>query len=63
MQWLKQGIVTQQMMAEKEDEFNVSKMETMKFFFKYELPKTEGLATSIMAGDEVTILKDREILM
>ena len=62
-QWLKQGIVTQQMMAEKDDEFYVSKMETMKFFFKYELPKIEGLATSIMAGDEVTILKDREILM
>ncbi|MGB4771959.1 MAG: acyl-CoA dehydrogenase [Chitinophagaceae bacterium] len=62
-QWLKQGIVTQQMMAEKEDEFYFSKMETMKFFYKYELPKTEGLATSIMAADEVTIRKEREILM
>jgi hypothetical protein len=38
-------------------------METMKFFYKYELPKTEGLATSIMASDEVTIQKEREILM
>ena len=62
-QWLKQGIVTQQMMAEKDDEFYFSKMETMKFFYKYELPKTEGLATSIMASDEVTIQKEREILM
>jgi butyryl-CoA dehydrogenase len=62
-QWLKQGIVTQQMMAEKDEEFYFSKMETMKFFYKYELPKTEGLATSIMASDEVTIQKEREILM
>lgn len=62
-QWLKQGIVAQQQMAEKEDEFYVSKMETMKFFYKFELPKTSSLATSIMSGDEVTILKDREILM
>jgi hypothetical protein len=38
-------------------------METLKFFYKYELPKTMALASSLMAPYEVTIRKNREILM
>ncbi len=62
-QWLKQGIVAQQKLAEKADDFYHSKMETLKFYYKYELPKTRGLADSLMTPGDVTILKDREILM
>lgn len=62
-QWLKQGIVAQQKLAEKDEDFYHSKMETLKFFYKYELPKTQALASSLMAPDEVTIQKNREILM
>jgi butyryl-CoA dehydrogenase len=62
-QWLKQGIVAQQKLAEKDEDFYHSKMETLKFFYKYELPKTMALASSLMASDEVTIQKNREILM
>jgi butyryl-CoA dehydrogenase len=62
-QWLKQGIVTQQMMAEKDDEFYFSKMETMKFFYKYELPKTEGLSSSLLCPDQITMNLDRSTLM
>jgi butyryl-CoA dehydrogenase len=39
-----------------------SKLETMKFYFKYELPKTLALADSIQNRDMPTILGEREIL-
>jgi hypothetical protein len=62
-QWLKQGIVAQQKLAESNDDFYHSKMETMKFYYRYELPKTIALATSLMNSDAVTIKGDREVLM
>jgi butyryl-CoA dehydrogenase len=62
-QWLKQGIVAQQKLAEGPGDFYHSKMETLKFYFKYELPKTLALAASLMSDDVVTIKGDREILM
>jgi butyryl-CoA dehydrogenase len=62
-QWLKQGIVVQQKLAEGPGDFYYSKMETLKFYFKYELPKTLALAESLMSDDVVTIKGDREILM
>ena len=62
-QWLKQGIVAQQMMVESNDDFYYSKMETLKYFYKYELPKTLSLASSMLNTDAVTIKTDREILM
>jgi hypothetical protein len=62
-QWLKQGIVAQQKMAEGPGDFYYSKMETLKFYFKYELPKTLALAASLMSDDVVTIKGDREILI
>jgi alkylation response protein AidB-like acyl-CoA dehydrogenase len=62
-QWLKQGVVVQQKLAEGDSEFYNSKMETLKFYFKYELPKTIALAESLMNDDAVTIKRDREVLM
>lgn len=67
-QWLKQAVKAQ-IALNKNDisvpqkDFYISKMETMKYYFKYELPKTEALAFSIMHPDKVTIKKERECLM
>jgi butyryl-CoA dehydrogenase len=38
-------------------------METLKFYFRYELPKTRALAESILNADVVTVKGTREILM
>jgi butyryl-CoA dehydrogenase len=62
-QWLKQGVVAQQKLAERDDDFYFSKMETMKFYYRYELPKTISLASSLMNMDIVTVKGDREVLM
>jgi butyryl-CoA dehydrogenase len=62
-QWLKQGVVVQQKLAEGHSEFYHSKMETLKFYFKYELPKTIALAESLQNDDVVTIKGEREVLM
>ncbi len=62
-QWLKQGVVVQQKLAEGDSEFYNSKMETLKFYFKYELPKTIALAESLLNDDVVTIKGEREVLM
>jgi alkylation response protein AidB-like acyl-CoA dehydrogenase len=62
-QWLKQGVVVQQKLAGGDGEFYHSKMETLKFFFKYELPKTIALAESLQHDDVVTIKGEREVLM
>jgi alkylation response protein AidB-like acyl-CoA dehydrogenase len=67
-QWLKQAIIAQQTLnkneiTDKQRDFYISKLETMKFYFKYELPKTEALTISIMHTDKVTLKKEREILI
>ncbi len=67
-QWLKQAVKAQQALLKtdlpvQQQQFYKSKLETMKFYFKYELPKTESLAISIMHPDKVTVKSDGEILM
>ena len=44
------------------NEFYSSKIETMKYFFEYELPKTMGYYQIIMNPSSVTIKKEKEIL-
>ena len=39
------------------------KIHTMKFYFKYELPKTSSLATSLMSGEVLTIKQDKEYIL
>jgi butyryl-CoA dehydrogenase len=58
-QWLKQGIVAA---TGRQSDFAHSKLETMKFYFKYELPKTMALADSLKNRDTPTLLGTREIL-
>ena len=67
-QWLKQGIIAQQaldnsIVAVQSKLFYKSKLETMKFFYKYELPKTIALVQTLMHEDKVTIKNEDEILM
>jgi butyryl-CoA dehydrogenase len=67
-QWLKQAVIAQHAlskndMSDQQKDFYFSKLETMKFYYKYELPKTEGIAVSLLHYDKVTIKKEREILM
>lgn len=58
-QWLKQALV-----AEGSDtDFNFSKLETMKFYFRYELPKTGAFCDTLLASDMVTIPGGREIFL
>ena len=43
--------------------FYESKIQTMKFYFKYEVPKTNALAESLMSNEVITIKKDKEFII
>ena len=67
-QWLKQGIIAQQALSGSGQsasgiEFYNSKMETMKFYYKYELPKTLALEDSLLNTEWLTIKGEKEVLM
>ena len=65
--WLEMAVDSQHQLQnddKKYDEiFYESKIETMKFYFKYEVPKTDGLAKSMMNKEEITIKKDKEYIL
>jgi len=58
-QWLKMAAIAKLTMKNSDGnqspEFYRSKVQTMKFFFTYELIKTKGLAKTIMNDEELTI--------
>ena len=58
-QWLIQGIVAQKALGEncskKDTNFYKGKFFAMNYFFRYELPKTLGLASRLMDNDNLTI--------
>jgi butyryl-CoA dehydrogenase len=43
--------------------FYESKIHTMKFYFKYEVSKTDSLAASLMNDDVLTIKNDKEYIL
>ena len=43
-------------------EFYESKIHTMKFYFKYEVPKTSGLAETLMNDEMLTIVQEKELI-
>jgi len=45
------------------DTFYESKIHTMKFYFKYEVPKTNSLAESLMNDEVLTIKNDKEYIL
>ncbi|MEO7044301.1 MAG: acyl-CoA dehydrogenase [Ferruginibacter sp.] len=67
-QWLKQSVVAQTNLSSAgkkngDEEFYQSKIETMHFFFHYELVKTKGLCARLMDEKVLTVGKENELLM
>jgi hypothetical protein len=66
-QWLNQGIAATKRLKENISEtdrnFYLSKLETMRFFFHYELRKTRGLHERLRDETIITVGKDEEILI
>ena len=65
-QWLsmanaaKQSLVTGNL--SRSEEFYKGQIHTMKFYFKYELPKTLGLAETLLNIETLTIVKEDEVI-
>lgn len=58
-QWLKMAVVAcRQLEEQKNVSFYQSKIDTMKFFYKYELPKTYSYRDSLMSTDHITTKMD-----
>jgi alkylation response protein AidB-like acyl-CoA dehydrogenase len=58
-QWLKMAVISSHAIANRNNVlFNQSKVDTMKFFFKYELNKTKFYHDTLMSGDHITIEMD-----
>jgi len=67
-QWLKQATISQKALKTGETTnqsiaFYESKIATMKFFFKYELPKNISISNTLMNLEIVTIKTDKEMLI
>ena len=66
-QWLNQGIAASKRLSEDvsaaDKNFYLSKLETMRFFFHYELRKTIGLHARLRDETVITVRKDDEILI
>jgi butyryl-CoA dehydrogenase len=66
-QWLNQALVAEKGMKENisgaDRIFYLSKLETMRFFFHYELRKTKGLHERLRDKTVLTVRKDEEILV
>lgn len=65
--WLEMGVDAKNALKNEDkkysDSFYESKIHTMKFFFKYEIPKTNSLAESLMNNEEITIKNDKEYIL
>ena len=65
--WLEMAVDAKHQLENSDRKFNIdfyeSKIHTMKFYFKYELPKTNALAESLTSSEEVTIKKDNEYII
>jgi alkylation response protein AidB-like acyl-CoA dehydrogenase len=66
-QWLKMALVSEQAISAGATGdaavFHKSKVHTMRFYFHYELPKTEGLATRLLEMEYLTLPTDNEELL
>ena len=65
-QWLKMGLVSQEALPSAVGDhalFHQSKVHTMRYYFHYELPKTQGLATRLLETEYLTLPMEEEYLM
>ncbi len=65
--WLKQGVVAQRALITKNQEgdelaFYEAKIQTMKFFFHYELIKTLSLSARLLDTEVLTVLEGEEVM-
>ncbi|GAB4404517.1 MAG: acyl-CoA dehydrogenase [Microscillaceae bacterium] len=68
-QWIKQATIAKEALVTKnlqgeELRFYESKLHTMRYFFSYELPKVQGLATRLTDSEVLTLVEDqKEVLV
>ena len=65
-QWLKMATVAKEALVvgntEFRSDFYESKIHTMRFYFKYELPKTRAWAETLMNDEVLTIVEEKEVV-
>ena len=65
-QWLKQGVVAKQALVtgnlKQSETFYESKVHTMKFYYRYEMPKTLGLTATLKDKSALTI-QEKEVIV
>jgi alkylation response protein AidB-like acyl-CoA dehydrogenase len=65
-QWLKMGVVSAEALSTAQGDeaaFHRSKIHTLRFYFHYELPKTQGLVSRLMETEYLTLPMEEELLM
>jgi len=64
-QWLKMAVKAKECLVSGNttytEEFYEGKIHTMKFYYKYEMPKTTGLAEILMDDEVLTIKKEKQV--
>ncbi len=64
-QWLKMAVAAKQALVSGNmtysEEFYESKIHTMRFYFKYEMPKTLGLADTMLNNEVLTIMEEEKV--
>ena len=65
-QWLMQAVAAKKALVTGNltysQEFYESKIHTMRFYFKYEIPKIAGLAQTLMDTDSLTLVEEKEMI-
>jgi len=65
-QWLEMATIAKRALVtgnlSESQEFYESKIETMKYFFTYELPKTSGYMETLLSPEIVTVKKEKELI-
>ena len=65
--WLEMAVDAKKALGNSDRKFSEtfyeSKVHTMKFYFKYELPKTNSLAESLMNNEVVTVKNEKEYII
>jgi butyryl-CoA dehydrogenase len=66
-QWLKMATVATAALENKDTKYDTAfyeaKIQTMKFYFKYELPKTKACLETLMHSDKLTLVDDTKELI
>ena len=65
--WLEMAVDAKKSLSNNDKKYTAtfyeSKIHTMKFYFKYELPKTNSLAESLMNNEVITIKNEKEYII